>query len=383
MTVKELSFENFRNLENNIIFPSDGINVIYGDNAQGKTNILECLWLFTGGRSFRGSKESELVNFDNDFSKIHLKFEARDREQEINIMVKGGRRYAELNDVKKNYISQIVGSFCCVVFSPNHLTLIKNGPEERRKFIDGAICQIKPSYSSVLSKYHKILNERNALLKDIKYHSELMDMLEIWDERLSTQGAIISIERISYMKSFSEFCSEFYSGISKGIEKMDISYKLSYSNEVVSDVYILKEKLQKMLIKSQQNDIYQGYTGVGPHRDDLSVMINGKNARNFGSQGQQRSAVLAMKLAEASVLKYENGEQPVILLDDVLSELDSKRQDYLLNELSEKQVFITCCESEIMAKLKEGKKALFYINCGTVKPVPLGNKIQSNGGIEL
>lgn len=366
MTVKELSFENFRNLKNNIIFPSDGINVIYGDNAQGKTNMLECLWLFTGGRSFRGSKESELVKFDNDFAKIRLKFEAREREQELKIMIKGGRRYAELNDIKKNYISQIVGSFCCVVFSPNHLTLIKNGPEERRRFIDGAICQIKPSYSSILLKYQKILTERNALLKDIKYHSELMDMLEIWDERLSAQGALVSKERISYMKGFSEYCAEFYEGISKGSEKMDISYKLSYSDEAVTDVYILKERLRKRLIKGQQNDIYQGYTGFGPHRDDISVMLDGKNARSFGSQGQQRSAVLAMKLAEASVLKYESGEQPVILLDDVLSELDSKRQDYLLNELSEKQVFITCCESEIMAKLKEGRKALFYINSGTV-----------------
>ncbi len=283
-------------------------------------------------------------------------------------MIKGGRRYAELNDVKKSYISQIAGSFCCVVFSPDHLTLIKNGPEERRRFIDAAICQIKPSYSSVLSKYQKILAERNALLKDIKYHSELMDILEIWDERLSAQGALVSRERILYMKNFSEYCAEYYNGISKGSEKMNISYKLSYAEETAEDACILKDKLYKGLVECQQNDIYQGCTGAGPHRDDISVEINGKNARSFGSQGQQRSAVLAMKLAEASVLKYENGENPVILLDDVLSELDMKRQDYLLNELSQKQVFITCCESEIMTKLKQGNKALFYINSGTVTP---------------
>lgn len=372
MIVKELTFQNFRNLQNFTLVPSDGINVIYGDNAQGKTNILECLWLFTGGKSFRGAKESELVNFDNDFSKIRLKFEARERIQEIKIMIKGGKKYAELNDVKKNLISQIVGSFCCVVFSPNHLTLIKNGPDERRKFIDGAICQIKPSYSAVLSKYQKILAERNALLKDIRYHSELMDMLEIWDERLSEQGALVSKERIEYMKAFSEYCAEFYGGISKKSERMEIIYKLSYNDEILPDIYMLKEKLCKKLIASQQNDIYQGYTSFGPHRDDLSVLIDGKNARSFASQGQQRSAVLAMKLSEAAVLKYETGEQPVILLDDVLSELDSKRQDYLLNEMSEKQVFITCCESEIMTKLKTGNKALFYINCGEVIPTPIG-----------
>lgn len=371
MIVKELSFENFRNLENNMVFPSDGINVIYGDNAQGKTNILECLWLFTGGRSFRGAKENELIKFDKDFSKIRLKFEAREREQELRLMIKSGKRYVELNGVSKRYISEIMGSFCCVVFSPNHLTLIKNGPDERRRFIDAAICQIKPLYSAALSKYQKILKERNALIKDIKYHSELMDMLEIWDERLALQGAIVSRERISYMKVFSEYCSEFYEGISKGSEKMEISYKLSYGDEPIEDASSLKAMLRDKLIKTQQSDIYQGYTSCGPHRDDLLVMIDGKNARNFGSQGQQRSAVLAMKLAEASVLKLESGEQPVILLDDVLSELDLKRQDYLLNELSDKQVFITCCESEIMTKLKEGKKALFYINSGKVTPTPI------------
>lgn len=250
MIVKELSFENFRNLENNMVFPSDGINVIYGDNAQGKTNILECLWLFTGGRSFRGAKENELIKFDKNFSKIRLKFEAREREQELRLMIKGGKRYVELNGVSKRYISEIIGSFCCVVFSPNHLTLIKNGPDERRRFIDAAICQIKPLYSSELSKYQKILKERNALIKDIKYHSELMDMLEIWDERLALQGAIVSRERISYMKVFSEYCSEFYEGISKGSEKMEISYKLSYSDELIEDTSSLKAMLRDKLIKA-------------------------------------------------------------------------------------------------------------------------------------
>ena len=368
MIVRELSFENFRNLENNTIFPSDGINVIYGDNAQGKTNMLECLWLFTGNRSFRGAKENELIKFDKAFSKIHLKFEAREREQEISLMIKGSNRFIELNGVSKRYISEIIGSFCCVVFSPNHLSLIKNGPDERRRFIDAALCQIKPSYSSILSDYKTILSSRNALLKDIKEHSELMDMLDIWDEKLAAQGALVAKNRIAYIKSFSEYCSEFYSGISKGSEKIEIFYKLSYCDDLTEDISRLKAMLSERLIKTQQSDIYQGYTGCGPHRDDLVVMIDGKNARSFGSQGQQRSAVLAMKLAEAAVLKAESGEQPVILLDDVLSELDGKRQDYLLNELSDKQVFITCCESEIMTKLKEGKKALFYINSGGVMP---------------
>lgn len=367
MIVKELSFEGFRNLCDNKIFPSKGINVIYGDNAQGKTNILECLWLFTGGRSFRGAKESELINFDKDFSKINLTFDSQQREQTIEIVIKNGRRQSTLNDVKKNYISQIVGSFCAVVFSPNHLTLVKNGPDERRKFIDSAICQIKPSYSSLLLKYQKILTERNALLKDIYHHRELMDMLEIWDERLAAEGSFIAAERIKYTEIFSQYCSEFYNGISNGKEKLEISYKMSFCDNNNVSVYDYKQAFKNKLLKSQKDDIYAGYTNFGVHRDDLSIMIDNKNARSFASQGQQRSAVLSMKLAEASVLKDKNGEQPVILLDDVLSELDVSRQDYLLNKLYDKQVFITCCEADVTAKLMSENKALFNIVSGNVK----------------
>lgn len=184
-------------------------------------------------------------------------------------------------------------------------------------------------------------------------------MLDIWDEKLAVQGALVARERIAYIKTSRNIAQNFIQAYLRK-RKIEISYKLSFGDEVTEDTSKLKAMLSDKLIKAQQSDIYQGYTGYGPHRDDLVVNIDSKNARNFASQGQQRSAVLAMKLAEASVLKAESGEQPVILLDDVLSELDYKRQDYLLNELSDKQVFITCCESEIMTKLKEGNKALLY-----------------------
>lgn len=347
MVVKSLEFENFRNLKNTTIIPSDGINVICGDNAQGKTNLIECLWLFTGGRSFRGAKDNELIAFGKNFSKVKLCFNSCGRDQTIEINIRNNRRSAVLNDVPKNYISQIIGVFCAVIFSPDHLTLIKSGPEERRNFIDSAICQIKPSYASALAKYKRVLNERNALLKDIPRHRELEDTLDIWNERLALEGAAIAYERFAYIKKLSELAVKFYDGISDGKEKLSMSFKNSFKCDENMSRIELKISLLTALQKKQSDDIYTGFTTTGVHRDDLVVKINGKDAKSFGSQGQQRSAVLSMKLAEASVLGEEKGEKPVILLDDVLSELDTSRQDYLLNRLENLQVFITCCEYSV------------------------------------
>lgn len=350
MFVKSFSFENYRNLKTDCILPSERINVICGKNAQGKTNLIEGLWLFTGGRSFRGSKENELIAFGEKYAKIRLEFVTKLREQTIEITIQNGKRRPVLNDVPKNSISQIIGSFCAVVFSPDHLTLIKNGPEERRSFLDGAICQIKPAYAILLSRYKKILNERNALLKDIPKHRELEDTLEIWNERLAAEGALIAAERFAYLEKLTEPAAAFYDGISSGREKLTLQYK--FNSRIQSDM--TKKEMAAEMLKSlqqrQKDDIYCGYTTVGVHRDDLLVKINHKEARTYGSQGQQRSAVLSLKLAEASVLGSEKGETPVILLDDVLSELDSTRQEYLLQKLEGMQVFITCCERSVKAE---------------------------------
>ena len=352
MVIKSVSFENFRNLGNTEIFPDEGINVIYGDNAQGKTNLIEALWLFTGGRSFRGAKDNEMIAFGEKFARIRLNFYACQRDQTLEIIIQNNKRSAILNDVPRNYLSQIVGSFCSVVFSPDHLTLIKSGPEERRNFIDAALCQIMPSYASHLSRYKRILNERNSLLKDIPRHRELEDTLDIWNDRLAYEGAAIALERFRYIRLLSEPAIEFYQGISRNKERLQLVYKTCYGGSEQMEFAELREKMMNVLTEKQRDDIDCGYTGSGIHRDDLLVRINDKEARSFGSQGQQRSAVLALKLAEASVLGQEKGEKPVILLDDVLSELDRSRQNYLIHELSGLQVFITCCESEIDAPHK-------------------------------
>ena len=350
MFIKSISFENYRNLKTAKIFPSKGINVICGDNAQGKTNIVECLWLFTGGRSFRGSKDNELTTFGAQSSKIKISFNSRERDQTLEILIKNNKRTAILNDVPKSYMSQIVGSFCAVVFSPDHLTLIKNGPDERRSFIDAALCQIKPSYTTHLGRYKRIINERNSLLKDIPKHGELEDTLDIWNERLANEGALIAAERLEYTEKLKESSLKFYKGISDGKEELEIIYKSSFGGKNGMTKEELKSNMLSSLSKRQSDDIYCGFTSIGIHRDDISIKINGREARSFGSQGQQRSAVLSMKLAEAEILANEKGEAPVILLDDVLSELDSSRQNYLLNKLEGLQVFITCCETNIKSE---------------------------------
>lgn len=350
MFVKSLEFENYRNLEHTTIYPKSGINVICGNNAQGKTNLIECLWLFTGGRSFRGSKENEMILFGKNEAKINLCFNSMRRDQTIGLTIKGGKRKAVLNDVPKTYISQIVGSFCAVVFSPDHLTLIKNGPDERRGFIDGAICQIKPAYAGMLTRYKKVLNERNALLKDIPRHRELEDTLDIWNERLAAEGAAAAMMRFEYLKKLTPYAAAFYEGISDGKEVLNLQYKMNCGGNSDMSRKEIEEKMLESLRIRQNDDIYCGFTTVGIHRDDLIVKINNKEARNFGSQGQQRSAVLSMKLAEAAVLGNEKGEAPVILLDDVLSELDASRQNYLLRKLEGMQVFITCCEISVDAE---------------------------------
>ena len=259
-------------------------------------------------------------------------------------------------------MSQIIGNFCAVIFSPQHMNLIKNGPEERRNFIDSALCQIKPQYASILSRYKKILIQRNALLKSIQKNPGLSDTLDIWNERLAETGSHIAVYRHAYISSIRPLCESFYEGISQHRESLNVAYRSLYINSESISREDIKSSILISLQSRQNEDIILGYTTRGIHRDDISFTINGKDARIFGSQGQQRSAVLALKLSEASLLGSSKGESPVILLDDVLSELDLARQNYLLNKLEDRQVFITCCDPDITAQNK------FLIKNGEIFP---------------
>lgn len=364
MNVRKLQFKNYRNLVDGEIIPSEKINIIYGNNAQGKTNILECLWLFCGGHSFKGSKENEFIKFGENFSRIKAEFFSGNREQEAEIVFNGNKKEVIINGVKKNSSAALIEKFNAVVFSPEDLTLVKRGPSARRRFIDSAVCREKLRNAIVISKYNQTLNQRNALLKDIFRHPELKNTLGIWDETLCRLGAKIIYQRLSYINKLSRDAETYHFGISDNTEKLKIVYSSNCAAEYGDNEEEIYEKMYSFVKNTKKEDIKSGYTNIGPHRDDFNIYINDKKAKVFASQGQQRSAVLSLKLAEANVLSDLTGENPVILLDDVLSELDKKRRDFLINKIKDYQVFITTCELKEEEGLKEGKK--FYVEEGKI-----------------
>jgi len=359
MKINSIEIENFRNIEN-LKLEFDNVNIIYGENAQGKTNLIEAIYLFTGSKSFRGVKDKDLIEFGKDFAKLKIDFENKNRSQYAEITVKN-RRSASLNGVNKKSATQLSEELKAVIFSPVHLSMVKDGPSERRKFIDTALFQIKAGYRNVLKEYNHCLEQRNMLLKDISKNRSLADMLYIWDKNLASCGAKIIYQRQKYIETLLPYAKEIFDGLSGGKEQIDLSLKGAFEYKNISQEEIEK-KLISALEESRTNDIYNKITTVGPHRDDMEILINNNSARKFGSQGQQRSCVLALKLAEASLLKEMTQDEPLALLDDVMSELDISRQDYILNHIKDWQVFITCCDANTVLRLKKGKT--FHIENG-------------------
>ncbi len=352
MKIKSIDIENFRNIEK-IHLDFEDVNIIYGENAQGKTNLIEAIYLFTGSKSFRGVRDKELVRFGEEQARLKISFENGEREQNAELLIKK-RREATLNGVKKKSATQLGEELKAVIFSPIHLSMVKDGPIERRKFVDGALCQLKSNYRNILKEYNRSLAQRNMLLKDISKNQSLYDMLYIWDKNLAHSGAKIIYQRSKYIEALLPYAREVFSGLSKGKEELDLYMQgnFDYQNLEVSEI---EKKLMFSLDDHRSDDILNRITTTGPHRDDMAILINGKSARNFGSQGQQRSCVLALKLAEASLLREMTEEEPLALLDDVMSELDISRQDYILNHIKDWQVFITCCDANTVLRLKQGK----------------------------
>ncbi len=370
MNVQRLETRSFRNLADGEIFPSGGVNVIYGDNAQGKTNLLEALWLFTGGHSFRGAKDSELPRLDSaghnaPGAQLALDFFSEERDQKAILKIENGRRSSVINGVAKKTGAALVGKIRAVIFSPEHLLLVKEGPHRRRSFIDGALCQLRPGFAGTLSMYNRALLQRNALLKDLVRFADLRDTLDVWDARLAKLGAAVMTERRTYVETLAPRVEAVYRGISKGKEALTAVYASSVKE--LSRGFDLRQAEAAFLEQLRQGirgDIRAGFTACGPHRDDLELFLDGFSARAYGSQGQQRSAVLALKLAEAEALADVSGETPVVLLDDVMSELDQSRQDYLLNHLHGRQVFITCCSPETVGLQETGRR--FRVESGQI-----------------
>lgn len=365
MKIVHFKADGFRNLESIDYAPCDTVNILYGDNGQGKTNLMEAMALFTGLRSFRGAKENEMLGFDKKLCTMEMKFADEQREQTIKMQFGEKKKYS-LNGVPLKSSSALSGAFYCVVFSPSHLMIIQRGPKERRSFLDKALMQLKPNYARHLADYEKVIIQRNALLKTQSPY--VKEQLELWDVQLARLGTILTIYRQDYVQKLERIAVPIYEKLTGKREEIGLSYHSTIFGVSQLDRTLREEYMQQYkqeLENNFENDCKSGSTAAGIHRDDILIKVNGRDAKIYGSQGQQRSCILTMKLAEAAIIKYYVKENPIVILDDVLSELDANRQEYIINCLKNLQVFITCCESNDTLKKFNGN--VRYIRQGRLQ----------------
>ena len=330
MYIDNLKIQNFRNYEYQEINLENKINIFYGDNAQGKTNIIESIFLSAFGKSFRTNKDKELIKKGEDFLKIQTHFQKKDRDGKVRIEI-SDKKNVFLNDVKLKKLSELLGNINLVIFTPDDINLLKSGPNLRRKFLDMMIGQLRPAYVLNLNLYLKTLEQRNNFLKQNVRNEE---MLEIWDEKLADYGTKVYFYRKEFLEKIKEKIVDIHSEITN--EKIDIKY---LSNCESKEIFLNNLKKQRKI------DYIKGYTNSGVHRDDFSIYINGEPVNIYGSQGQNRTAILSLKLAELNVIYDEIQEYPILLLDDFMSELDEKRISNFLNNIKNIQVIITCTKN--------------------------------------
>lgn len=366
MHIKHISLMNFRNYEHEEIEINKGINIFYGQNAQGKTNIIESIYISSTGKSHRSQKDNELIRWNNEDSKIKIFYEKDNQENNLEIYLKKNQRKAiKHNGVKLNKTGELLGNLITVIFSPDHMKIIKEGPAERRRFIDIILSQIKPGYFYNLSQYVKLVMQRNNLLLQAKSDAKVIDTLEIWDQQLIEYGSKIIIERIEFIKLIQSYANQIHKSITNNKENLKLVYKSSIDYEE-QDEQKIKETFQKDLDKFRVIDIKRGVTHKGPHRDDILFYINDMEVKTYGSQGQQRTTLLSLKIAELQFMNYETDSYPVLLLDDVFSELDTERQRFLMKFIKNIQTFITCTDVEYFKNLNIENYKLFNVIEGKI-----------------
>ncbi len=367
MFISRLKLINFRNYSSLDIELHNKLNIFIGNNAQGKTNILESIYLTGFGKSFRTSKDKELIKANK--SMAYVKVEGEKRHGEVSIELRlwnGKKKEIKTNGLSLTKLSELLGNIYIVIFSPEDLKLIKGGPAERRRFIDREISHVNRKYYYDIMSYNKVLLQRNNLLKNIVYNKKLLKTIDIWDNKLVEFGMKVIFKRIEFINRLNALSRLIHRKITDGRENLEVKY---LSNIKVNSKSIYEEAFKDFrtkLEKRLETDIKRGYTTVGPHKDDLGIYIDDKDIRIFGSQGQQRTAALSLKLSEIEIIKGEVGEYPILLLDDVMSELDINRQNFLINSLRNVQTFITITEiPQLMAPLvKEGN--IFEISGGRI-----------------
>lgn len=351
MYIKKVKLENFRNYDNLEVEFKKDFNLIYGNNAQGKTNILEAIYLSAIGKSFQTNKDSEMIKIGKEKAKVEIEYETKDREGKITVEIADKKTFF-INGIKQKKISDIIGKINIVLFYPDNIDIIKGGPAERRRFLDIMISQLKPNYIHILNKYLKTLDQRNAYLKQIKFDNKSKDMLEIWDESLSQLSYQIYTYRSEYIQKIKEKIKVVHNKITN----------CGQQDEKIEILFISSGKSQKdfyeNLLRNRENDIRKGYTSTGSHRDDFDIYINDKKVNVYGSQGQQRTSVLSLKLTELNIIQDEIGESPILLLDDFMSELDENRRNNLTNAIENNQVFITCTDKILV---EEKNNTIYHI----------------------
>lgn len=333
MFVKSLELSNFRNYNTLSMNFKNGTNILYGDNAQGKTNILEAVYLAGTTKSHKGSKDKDIIQLNQEESHIRMFIEKNLIVHRIDIHLKKNKpKGVAIDGIPIRKSSELFGLINLVFFSPEDLSIIKNGPSDRRRFIDFELCQLDKLYLSDLTNYNKIINQRNNLLKQIGFKPELMETLSVWDIQLCEFGRRIIKRRTQFILELNEIVYGIHKRLSGGKEELVIKYEPN----------VLSEDMEAKVEKQREKDVFYKQTSIGPHRDDICFTIKDIDIRKFGSQGQQRTSALSLKLAEIELVRQTIKEEPILLLDDVLSELDRNRQNYLLNSIEGIQTMITC-----------------------------------------
>ena len=358
MYIKSLQLKNFRNYESLDLPFDQGTNILYGDNAQGKTNVLEAIYLCGTTKSHRGSKDREVIRFQEEESHICMRLIKNDLPYKLDMHLKKHKpKGAAINGIPIRKAGELFGVVNLVFFSPEDLNLIKEGPSGRRKFLDLEFCQLDKIYLSNLQNYNKIIIQRNKLLKDIVFRPKLEETLDMWDAQLLQYGKQMIAKRREFIWQLNEIIQDIHASLTGGKEILELKYEPNVSE----DTY------QTALSGNRKRDLKMRITATGPHRDDLCVKINGFDIRKYGSQGQQRTAALSLKLSEIYLVKKVIRDTPVLLLDDVLSELDSNRQNYLLNSIHDIQTFITCTGLDDFVNNRFKIDKIFYVSNGSIR----------------
>ena len=354
MNLEKLSLRSFRNYEEALVEFEPGVNLIVGDNAQGKTNLLEAISYLGSGKSFRAQKTSEMVRFGADFAEIQGTVFSQEREQTLRYLLFAGSRPRQIfrNGAKKKSAAELSGVLPTVLFCPEDLMILKMGSSQRRRFGDLALCGLRPNYDAALTEYHRILEQKSRILKDHFENPSVLAILPEYNTRLCQVGALLISYRARFYDSLGKSAAKFHSQFSGGVENFALEYKtVSTVKDPFAPVSQLTNDLLDHLDRHYRAELETAQCLTGPHKDDFAVSLSGIDLKAYGSQGQTRTAAISLKLAQRELMGREWGEEPVLLLDDVLSELDPGRQDFVLNQIVSGQVFITCCEPGRFTKL--------------------------------